>query len=176
MSTKTIVMRTGIVWAVVALLAGCAQTQRSIDPIGSDQYSTEIARLVAVAMQNPDSSEGWLAHYQLAQRYMSHKNPRRNYKKALENLELYIEHTPGAANDDDLQNWLAVLKEVQLLTDNKRIAQLNAELWDSGQENLALEDANSELIQLNADLNQKVEMLKTLDHTVEEKRKTYNTE
>jgi hypothetical protein len=170
-------MRIGIVWVVLSFLAGCAQTpQQPVHAIDSDQYPSEIARLEAIVVENPDSTKAWQARYQLAQRYMSYNNPRRNYKKALENLQLYVSHNPTAADDPNLQNWLAALKEIQLLSDNKRIAQLNAKLWDSGQTNLALKYVNRELEKRNEDLNKKIEMLKTLDHTVEEKRKTYNTE
>jgi hypothetical protein len=176
MSGKTMVMRIGLVWAVISLLAACAQTQRTVDPIGSEQYSAEISRLENLVRQNPGSSKGWQAHYELAQRYMSHDNPGRDYVKALAHLKLYASHDPNAADDQYLQNWLAVLEEIQTLSRDKRVAELNAKLTESKHENLALKKAISELENENAELDMKIEMLKTLDHAVEEKRKTYNTE
>jgi len=170
------VMRIGIVWAVISLLAGCAQTQRPAATIEPDQYSAEIARLENVVRQNPGSSRGWQAHYQLAQQYMSHNNPSRNYGKALAHLEIYASHNSGAANDQDLQNWLAVLKAIQNLSRDKRVAELNAKLKQSRQANVVLEAANIELQKTNTELASKIEMLKTLDHAVEEKRKSFNTE
>jgi hypothetical protein len=153
-------MRTAIVWAGIALLAGCAQTQRPVEPIAANQYSAEIVRLETLVEQSPDSTEVSQAHYQLAQRFMSHKNPHPDYAKALCNLELYLDHNPTSADDEDLQNWLAALVEIQSLSDRERIAQL--------------EQSNSELVKENAELSMKIEMLKTLDHAVEEKRKSFN--
>ena len=153
-------MKTAIVWAGIALLAGCAQTQRPVEPIASDQYSAEIVRLENLVDQSADSTEVSQAHYQLAQRCMSHKNPHPDYAKALSNLELYLRHNPTSADDEDLQNWLAALIEIQSLSDRKRIAQL--------------EKSNSELVKQNAELSMKIEMLKALDHAVEEKRQTFN--
>ncbi len=176
MNGKTIAIKIWVVWAVISLLGGCAQTQGPVEPISSDQYPAEIARLEAIILQNPGSSEAWQAHYQLAQQYMSHNNPSRSYGKALAHLEIYASHSPGAADDQDLQNWLAVLKAIQNLSRDKRVAELNAELTESKWENLALKKALGELENQNAELDMKIEMLKTLDHAVEEKRKTFNTE
>jgi hypothetical protein len=176
MNGKTIAIKIWLVWAVISLLGGCAQTRGPVEPISPDQYPAEIARLEAIILQNPGSSKAWQAHYQLAQIYISHKNPTRNYRKALGNLEVYVSHHPTTADDEDLQNWLAVLNRLQNQSRGKKIQQLNAKLKDSRLANFALREANRELENHNADLSRTIDMLKTLDHAVEEKRKSYNTE
>ncbi|MEP5766009.1 MAG: outer membrane protein assembly factor BamD [Halieaceae bacterium] len=159
-----------VVSALIFFLGGCAQMQsKTVGPLESGQYSTEISRLEAVVSQNPDSSSAQQAHYQLAQRYMSYKNPQRDYAKALRNLELYSRNNPDAARNQELQDWLAALQEIQQLSRDKRVARINAKLEESRQ-------ANLELKELNAELNKKIDMLKILDQAVEEKRKTHTTE
>jgi hypothetical protein len=176
MSRKTIAIKIWLVWAAISFAGGCAQTQGPVEPIGLNQYSAEIARLEAVIFHNPGSSEAWQAHYQLARLYISYKNPRRNYKKALENLEVYLSHHPISTDDEDLQNWLAILNQLQDLSHSKKIQQLNAKLRDTRQANFALKEANGKLEKQNADLSRTIDMLKTLDHAVEEKRKNYSSE
>jgi small-conductance mechanosensitive channel len=193
-------MKIGFVWAIISVLIGCVQTQERTNPedkaeITSDEYSREIARLETIILQNPRSSQRWQAHFQLAQLYISYKNPRRNYQKALENLKLYFPHHPTSADDHDLRNWLSVLDEIKNLSpkiasQNKKIEQLTAKLKKSKQANLALKKANktlksgklrlektnSKLKKYNVELAKKIDMLKTLDHHVEQKRKNYNNE
>lgn len=193
-------MKIGFVWAIISFLTGCAPIQERTNPeykaeIKSDKYSIEIARLETILLQNPGSSKKWQAHYQLAQLYISYKNPRRNYKKALENLKLYFPHHPTSVDDHDLRNWLSVLNEIknqspQIESQNKKIEQLTAKLKKSKQANLALKKANktlksnklrlmntnSKLKKYNVELAMKIDMLKTLDHRVEEKRKNYSSE
>ena len=200
MGRVTIVMKIGFVWAIISFLIGCAPIQERTNPkykaeIKSDKYSIEIARLETILLQNPGSSKKWQAHYQLAQLYISYKNPRRNYKKALENFKLYFPHHPTSVDDQDLRNWLTVLNEIQnqspkIESQNKKIEQLTAKLKKSKQANLALKKANktlksnklrlmntnSKLKKYNVELAMKIDMLKTLDHRVEEKRKNYSSE
>jgi hypothetical protein len=193
-------MKIGFVWAIISFLTGCAPIQERTNPeykaeIKSDKYSIEIARLETILLQNPGSSKKWQAHYQLAQLYISYKNPRRNYKKALENFKLYFPHHPTSVDDQDLRNWLLVLNEIQnqspqIGSQNKKIEQLTAKLKKSKQANLALKEANktlksnklrlmntnSKLKKYNVELAMKIDMLKTLDHRVEEKRQNYSSE
>ena len=193
-------MKIGFVWAIISFLIGCAPIQERTNPkykaeIKSDQYSIEIARLETIILQNPGSSKKWQAHYQLAQLYISYKNPRRNFKKALENLKLYFPHHPISVDDHDLRNWLLVLNEIQnqppqIESQNKKIEQLTAKLKKSKQANLALKKANKtlksnklrlmntnrKLKKYNVELAMKIDMLKTLDHRVEEKRQNYSSE
>ncbi len=73
---------------------------------------------------------------------------------------------------------------------NKNVEQLTAKLKQSQQANLALKkenetlkidslslmNANSELQKYNLELTMKIDMLKILDHRVEEKRKSYSSD
>lgn len=159
-----------VFWVLISFLGGCTQmSPKKVGPLAPDQYSKEIARLESVVSQNPDSALGWQARYQLAQRCVSYNNPNRNYKKALQNLELYASHNPAAAKNQELQNWLVALQEIDQLSRDKRVAQINAKLEESTKANLALQE-------VNAELNKKIDMLKILDQAVEEKRKTHSTE
>ena len=74
-----------------------------------------------------------------------------------------------------------------LESQNGKVEQLNAKLKELRQETLALEEenqilnadnirltfANSKLQKHSLELTMKIDMLKTLDHRVEEKRKNY---
>ena len=73
MGRKTIVMKIGIVCAIISFFIGCAVFQKPVNPADfeSDQYSIEIDRLEAIILQNPKSSKKWQAHYQLAKLYAS---------------------------------------------------------------------------------------------------------
>lgn len=194
------VIKIGFVWAIISFLIGCAQTQGWIYPkykgeIDSDEYSVEIDRLETIISKNPDSSKRWRAHSQLAQLYISHNNPKNNYQKALENLILYFPHHPIFMDDHDLLNWISVLNEIRdrsqkIESKNNKIEQLTVKLNKSRQANrslvqekktlnidkLRLMNAISNLEKSNQELAMKIDMLKTLDHRVEEKRKNYSSE
>jgi hypothetical protein len=174
---KTILIKTGIACAVFAFLVGCTQVPKA--DVKAYNYSAEIARLEAKISERPGSAESWEAHYELAQLYLNHENPWRDYKKSLENLQIYARHQPTSAHDANLQNWLSVLKEVQyvspkLAIKNQEIEQLTVELEQSKQEVLTLQEANRQLAEQTANLGSKIDILKTVDQGVEEKRKSYN--
>jgi chromosome segregation ATPase len=173
----TIVTKTGIVCAVFAFLVGCAQVQNSNDK--PDKYATEIASLETVILENPGSSKSWQAHYQLAQLYLNHENPWRDYEKSLDHMQIYARHKPASATDANLQNWISVLKQLQyqspkLAIKNQEIEQLSAELEQSKLEVHTLQQANSQLVKQKASLDSKIDILKTVDQGVEEKRENYS--
>lgn len=180
------IVKTGIVWAVLSFLAGCTQLREPVISVSeprivSQQPAVQIVMLESIVFHNPDSPKSWQAHYRLAQLYYSYKNPYRNYQKALEHLEQYLPHQNDAELDPDLQDWLLVLKEIQnqsptIESQNRQIEQLTARLEDFTKTNLFVEGLNSSLEEENAELTMKVEVLKTLDQSVEEKRKTYTAE
>ena len=194
------VMKIGYVGAILFFLIGCAQTQDGAYPeymvgLNPDNYSAEIARLETIISKNSDSSGRWQAHLQLAQLYISYKNPRRNYQKALDNLKLYYPHHPTSVDDHDLRNWLSALKEIgnqgpRLTAQSKRIEQLTAKLKKYKQANLALAKENKtlkaeksrlsstnwKLKKDNQELAMKIDMLKILDRRVEEKRQNYTSD
>ena len=180
------IVKIGFGWVVLSFLVGCAHSREPVIPISeptivSQQPVVQIAMLESIVFHNPDSPRSWQAHYQLAQLYYSHKNPYRDYQKALEHLELYLPHKNDAVHDLDLQNWLLVLREIQIQSptiesQTRQIAQLTARLDDFTRTNLFVEGLNSTLEEENAELTMKVEVLKTLDQSVEEKRKSYTAD
>lgn len=160
--------------------------------LAGDQYAQEIAELNQVIQQNQDSDKTKKAHLKLARLYSNHKNPRRNYQKALSHLKVYAS-LENFADDAETRNWMAVLKEIDRLTkeitnQNKRIQQLQSQLDKSKTAKLALKTTNrkltSEEIKLreknrrleesNQKLQKTIEMLKNLDQRLEEKRRNFN--
>ena len=180
------ILKIGIGWVALSFLVGCAQFRETSAPVSeptivSQQPAVQIAMLESIVFHNPDTPKSWQAHYQLAQLYYSYKNPHRDYQKALEHLELYQPHNHDTVFDPDLQNWLLVLREIQIQSptiesQNRQIDQLTARLEDFTKTNLFVEGLNSTLEEENAELTMKVEELKTLDQSLEEKRLTYTTD
>jgi hypothetical protein len=181
MSRKFNPMKAVTVSLVLTFLFGCTTNPTHQADIESDQYSTEIKRLENVVRKKGKSSERWQSHYQLAHLYKSHKNPKRNYKKSLENLQSYLKKYPPSKNDHDQQNLLLALTEIQnqqqiVKSQKRKIKKLSSDLAKSKQTNLALREVGSEMEKFNSKLSMKIENLKTLDQNVEEKRKSFNNQ
>jgi hypothetical protein len=117
----------------------------------------EIMRLKDVIKNNPSQSERIKAHYQLANLYASYKNSEKDYKKALEHLNIYISLESKAIKQNDLRNCLSLLREVD---------RLSGELSILNKKNLNLNRKNLQLMQT-------IGKLQTLDFRVEQKRKSY---
>jgi hypothetical protein len=185
---------------VVLLFSGCVhQTNSGKDAspapgpsVAGDQYSREIVELNQVVQQNSNPDKAKKTHLELAQLYSNHKNPRRNYQKALKHLKAYSAFE-DFAEDDETQNWMAALKEIdhlskEIATQNKQIRRLQSQLDKSKKARLAIKKSNrkltSEEIKLreknrkleesNQKLQKTIEMLKNLDKRLEEKRKNFN--
>jgi chromosome segregation ATPase len=122
-----------------------------------DEYSTEIVKLKKVIKSHPEQSERIKASFHLASLYSSYKNPQKDYKKALEQLNLYISLNPKAAKQYDVQNRLSLLREITRL---------------SGK-NMERKQAIEKLKQTIKELKQTIEELKHLDRQLEQKRKRY---
>jgi chromosome segregation ATPase len=196
---------------VVLVFSGCVhQTNSGKDTspargpsVAGDQYSREIVELNQVVQQNSNPDKAKKTHLELAQLYSNHKNPRRNYQKALKHLKAYyqkaLKHLKAYsafedfAEDDETQNWMAALKEIdhlskEIATQNKQIRRLQSQLDKSKKARLAIKKSNrkltSEEIKLreknrkleesNQKLQKTIEMLKNLDKRLEEKRKNFN--
>jgi hypothetical protein len=185
---------------VVLVFSGCVhQTNSGKDTspargpsVAGDQYSREIVELNQVVQQNSNPDKAKKTHLELAQLYSNHKNPRRNYQKALKHLKAYSAFE-DFAEDDETQNWMAALKEIdhlskEIATQNKQIRRLQSQLDKSKKARLAIKKSNrkltSEEIKLreknrkleesNQKLQKTIEMLKNLDKRLEEKRKNFN--
>jgi hypothetical protein len=103
----------------------------------------EIMRLKDVIKNHPRQSERIKAHYHLANLYFSYKNSKKDYKKALEQLNIYISLDSKAIKQNDVRNFLSILREIERL--------------------------DSE----NMELKHTIEKLQILDFQVEQKRKSY---
>ena len=152
-------IKVSLLCGLIFLNVSCArilQTTNTPD-LKSGEYSMEIMRLEDVIKDNPSQSERIKAHYQLANLYASYKNSEKDYKKALEHLNIYISLDSKAIRQNDLRNCLSLLREVD---------RLSGELSILNKKNLNLNRKNLRLMQT-------IGKLQTLDFRVEQKRKSY---
>ena len=152
-------IKVSLLCGLIFLNVSCArilQTTNTPD-LKSGEYSMEIMRLKDVIKNNPSQSERIKAHYQLANLYASYKNSEKDYKKALEHLNIYISLDSKAIKQNDLRNCLSLLREVDRLSGELSI----------------LNKKNLNLNRKNLQLTQTIGKLQTLDFRVEQKRKSY---
>jgi len=150
---------------LVLLVTGCTpilqifkQTPEAFTPnLKPDEYSTEIVKLKKVIKSHPEQSERIKARFHLASLYLSYKNPQKDYKKALEQLNLYISLNSKAAKQYDVQIQLSLLREIARLSEK----------------NMKQKQAIKELKQTIKELKQTIEELKNLDRQLEQKRERY---
>lgn len=156
-----------ILFFMVLTAVGCAQQQLQMHTtpnniiLKPEDFSKEIARLGAIAKRDgqPDHVK---VHLQLAKLYSHHKNPNPDYLLALKELESYISHDTEGGKADEIQNWLAVLRRLKMIIDEKN--QIAREHQDT---NAKME----QIIKENQDMKKTVEQLESLDIRIEEKRK-----
>jgi chromosome segregation ATPase len=200
MSKLMLKINPAVFMTVVLVFTGCSHltnsgkdTSAAPGPsVAGEQYSQEIVELNQVVQQNSNPNKSKKAHLELAQLYSNHKNPRRNYQKALKHLKAYSAFE-DFAEEDETQNWMVALKEIDRLSKaitsrNKQIRRLQSQLDKSKKAKLAIKKSNhkltSEEIKLreknrkleesNQKLQKTIEMLKNLDKRLEEKRKNFN--
>ncbi len=145
-------IKVSLLCGLIFLNVSCARIlQTTHTPnLKSGEYSMEIMRLKDVIKNNPSQSERIKSHYQLANLYASYKNTEKDYKKALEHLNIYISLDSKAIKQNDVRNCLSLLREVDRLSGELSI-----------------------LNRKNLKLTQTIEKLQTLDFQVEQKRKSY---
>jgi chromosome segregation ATPase len=185
---------------VVLVFSGCTHMTNSgkvtseapSSSVAGDQYPQEIVELNQIVRPIPNPAKAKEAHLELARLYSNHKNPRRDYQKALEHLKTYSAFK-DFANDDETQNWMAALKEIDYLskeitTQNRQIGQMQSQLDESKKATLALKESNHKLTweeirlrernrkleESNQKLQKTIEMLNNLDQRLEEKRRNFN--
>jgi hypothetical protein len=183
-------------YGLILVLTGCVQTHNmamtanSGTKLQSNKFVTQINQLEASVQKEADSAKRMQAHFELAQLYLSYKNPVRNYQKALKHLQIYASLNSESADQHGLRNWLSALKEIERLSEelnekDKNIKHLGLKLKKSTQEktaltkeneafkniNVKLKQKNSKLEASNTNLAKTIEMLKNLDRRVEQKRK-----
>ena len=185
-------------WGLVLVLMGCVQTlnmtmtENHGTELPSDKYITQINQLEARVQQEANSARRMQTHFELAQLYLSYRNPVRDYQKALKHLQIYASLNSKSADQHGLRNWLSALKEIERLSQelnqkDKDIKRLGVKLKKSTREKIALKKENKVFKNTNVKLKQKnskleasntnlaktIEMLKNLDRRVEEKRKNF---
>jgi hypothetical protein len=143
----------GWIFLLLFFITSCSlQTVKR--PEGEKEFFQETSRLEKRAREHPDTSVRAQSHLQLAFLYVNHRNPQLNYTRALHEMESYFSLTPGKTQTDDVQNWLAVLKEVgKLQTSMEKMQKTNKSLRDEV-----------------AGLKETIERLKSLDRHIEQRR------
>jgi chromosome segregation ATPase len=185
---------------VVLVFIGCSHMTNSAKDtsatpspsVAGDQAAQQIVELNQAVQQNSNPARAKKAHLELAQLYSNHKNPRRNYQKALEHLKAYSAFE-DFADQDEAQSWMAALKEIdrlskEIATRDQQISRMQDRLGESKKAKLALKNSNRKLTREEINLREKnrqleesnqklqktIEMLKNLDQRLEEKRRNFN--
>ncbi len=144
-------------------------------PDGEQEFSEEIFRWEKVAREDPDPPVRAQAHLKLAYLFLSHRNPRVNYSRALQEMKSCLFLAPGNMAADDLGDWLAVLRELERvrkekkgIEENKKDLQIQIEKLRSSLKRI--QAANQTLNEEVAGLQETLEKLKALDYQMEEER------
>ena len=128
----------------IFLLSGCSLKH---SPQTGEEFSREMNRLESLIQESADPSGQAKLHYQLAELCTHHRNPGRNYGKALREFETYLSLAPVEARTDEAQNWVWVLRELERA--EKETVQCTGKIEDLAvekREALVLErDKNKEL-------------------------------
>ena len=114
-------MRSNLVprWYCLFLLLffaiSCSLNLELKKPEGEKEFFREISRLEKLAREDPATSVRAKSHLKLAFLYVNSRNPQLNYSRALQEMESYLSLSPAKAQKEDFQNWLSVLRELDLL-------------------------------------------------------------
>jgi hypothetical protein len=164
----------------------------------TEQDFQALADLEKRILEEKDNSLRAQYHLQLAWLYSHYKNPKKDYRKSLEEFELYLSLVPDKKPADEIQNWLSLLRalersEREQLKSRERLESITRENLEtrSALENQAkknkqlrenndkllerkasLEEVNASLKENNANLKMAIERLTNLNLKVEKKRKS----
>ncbi len=167
---------------VLFFMTGCSLNQALKKPDGEEEFLQEASRLEKISREHPQPSVKAQSHLQLAYLYVNHRNPKLSYARALQEMESYISLSPSETQDGEFHSWLAVLREVAALRqDRKTIArknkalQANLEKLQSSLErtresNRSLRDEVVKLKEFNHQMKETLDSLNSLDSQMEEKR------
>ncbi|HXG30730.1 MAG TPA: hypothetical protein VNK81_03720 [Thermodesulfobacteriota bacterium] len=152
----------------VFAISGCAagyKTERDglFYPVSNpDDFPEEITRLENIGRYHPDSSIRAKAHLRLAMLHLSHKNPNPDYRKALEELKIYVSMDTDGDKSDEAQSLIVLLKKLEKAQkeneERKRVIRV-------------LTRENSILAEENQKMKETIKEMKSLDMQLEEKRK-----
>lgn len=166
-------------------------------PRSGEEFRRETLRLEKQARNHEDPEVRAEAQVDLAFLYLDHRNPLRNYRRALQEFEAYLRATAAERPSDEIQNWAYALRNMErqeretgsLKARMVKLAQENEEKTKSlawqlkkNQESQAaleklqaqvdaLERTSRTLKEANEKMKEVVEKLKNLDLQMEEKRK-----
>jgi chromosome segregation ATPase len=152
-------------------------------PEGEKEFSQETSRLEKLARGDPETSVRAQSHLQLAFLYVNYRNPQLDYTRALQEMESYLFLVPNQTHRDDVQNWLAVLREMDRVRKDQlnlreknrdlqtQIDKLLTGLGKAQEANKSLRDEVASLKETNNKMKEAIERLKSLDRQMEEKRR-----
>jgi hypothetical protein len=141
MRTNSHTFSTLLLWAITAVVLGCANTPDpnpsavyvpSISTLQPEEYPGEIEKYHQLIQSDLHLGVQQRAHLYLASLYFSPMNPNRDYKLALKHLETYALYDPDFVNGVDPRLLLAAIIEIERLSDiadaqSKAIRALNQE-------------------------------------------------
>ncbi len=165
----------------VFFLTGCSLKYTSQT---AEDLSRETIHLEKMIEDYGASSVHANAHLQLAWLYANYKNPKMDYKKALKEFETFRSMAPDEAKTDEIQNWLSILRALDLSEKELQQKQERISLFtqEKAEKKMELEQqmkkiqkmqANIERLQeSNARLKKAIEGLETLDLRIENKRRS----
>jgi hypothetical protein len=164
----------------------------------TEGFSQAITRVEELIPEEQDAAQRAKYHLQLTWLYSNFKNPKMDYRKALQQLETFISLAPEEAQADEIQNWLSILRalersEKERWKTRERLEGLSRENLETRsalenqikknllllesftkllEKNTGLEGVNASLKENNAMLKRAIEKQKTLNLQVEKKRKS----
>ncbi len=155
--------------------AGCSLHLELNKPKGEGEFLQETSRLERLAREDPAPSVRAKSHLQLAFLYVNSRNPQLNYSRALQEMESYFSMSTAKPQEDDFQNWLAVLKELDRVRRQKKGTEEKKQNLQTQIKNLRVSlekvrEANKNLEDKVANLQEMIEDLKNLDYQMEERR------
>jgi len=145
------------------MIANCARMRSPLIekdsvfyPVLYPQYfPKEIARVEKILKYHPDPSIRAMAHLQLVLLNTNYRNPNPDYIRALEELKAYIALDPDGGKTEEVQNLLALLREIE------KVVKENEEMKG----NIRL------LTEQNQQIKKTIQDLKDLELQIEEKRR-----
>jgi hypothetical protein len=187
MRTNSHTFSTLLLWAITAVVLGCANTPDpnpsavyvpSISTLQPEEYPGEIEKYHQLIQSDLHLGVQQRAHLYLASLYFSPMNPNRDYKLALKHLETYALYDPDFVNGVDPRLLRALNQEAEML--KIQASASRGSNYDTHKANQKLKRRIGRLQKKirnlensNAQLNKTIEMLSKLDSRLEEKRSNF---
>jgi hypothetical protein len=143
-----------------------------IETLSPDQYPDYIAQLKKISQESSNQAEIQKSHLLLATVSIYHKNPSPDYNLALKEFETYLKLNPEADEQDNIQNWILLLKELKKVKNN--IAALKDQITIHSKNNRKLKKVISEHEKTIKKLKSDIKKLDSLYFDIEKKKKKKN--